>query len=348
MATRKTEATELSVGFGILGVDPLEQIANIESRFLNSLPISKWHEFQNEYRRDEKLYKKFFELGLHLRETRFGGVTQLVWSGPQQQAMTASGAKDLFIPSLNMPISVKNESNVVLNASPHNLFRSLPQGKAFASRAEHWFLEKDPVGYQKLYEFAQRQFRKDLPRDVSVFEDQITRSMRDEFQDFVTKGLNNQAKKQFGVFYKEMCSTVSQNSADEFNGHLGNLPSNERSAVHETIMRQFFRIDTVPYLLVGLDKRKGFAVQIPDLTTWKKQWRIGDVKAMPDLGRGQSVVKISITTTDKNKKLVVYDFGFRVEIRWSHGKFCGNPEGKLYKAFAWLEVPFFQRIVGEI
>lgn len=348
MATRKTETTELSVGFGVLGVNPLNQTTDIESLFIDSLSVSKWRSFQEEYRRDEKLYRKFFELGLHLRETRFGDVTQLVWSGPQQQAMTASGAKDLFIPSLNLPISVKNESNVVLNASPHNLFRSLPQGKAFASRAEHWFLEKDPVGYQKLYEFARSRFRKDLPRDVSVFENQITRSIRDEFQDFVTKGLNSQSKKQFNVFYKEMCGAVSQNSANEFNERLDNLPSNERSAVHETIMRQFFRIDTVPYLLVGLDKRKGFAVQIPDLTTWKKQWRVGNVKAMPDLGRGQSVVKITITTTDKNKKSVICDFGFRVEIRWSHGKFCGNPEGKLYKSFAWLEVPFLQRIVGEI
>ena len=35
MATRKTEATELSVGFGILGVNPLNQKADIRNLFLD-------------------------------------------------------------------------------------------------------------------------------------------------------------------------------------------------------------------------------------------------------------------------------------------------------------------------
>lgn len=346
MATRKTEATELSVGFGILGINPLDQKVAIGNLFIDdSLTVQKWRDFQEEYANGEKLYRKFVELGLHLRELRFKNVNKLVWAGPQQQAATASGAKDLFIPSLNMPISVKNDSNVVLNASPHNLFRSLPQGKAPASRAEHWFLEKDPAGYQQLYKFARDLFYKELPSDANEFESQISRSERDEFQDFVTKELTGQDKKQFEMLYTAMCGNVSQNSAIEFNGHLANLPSNERSAVHETVMRQFFRIDTVPYLLVGLDRRKNFAVQIPNLTTWKRQWRVENVNATPDLERGQSVVKITVTTADKNSRNATLDFGFRVEVRWSHGKFCGNPEGKLYKSFAWTSLPFFENLI---
>lgn len=346
MATRKTEATELSVGFGILGVNPLDQRTVIGSLFIDdSLPIQKWRDYQEEYARDEKLYSKFLKLGFHLRELKFRNVTELAWTGPQQQAATASGAKDLFIPSLNMSISVKNDSNVVLNASPHNLFRGLPQGKAPASRAEHWFLEKDSVGYQQLYKFARNLFDRELPETASVFESQISKVERDTFQDFVTNKLVGQNKNQFEALYKEMCGNVAQNSATEFNEHLDNLPSNERSAVHESVMRQFFRMDTASYLLVGLDKRKEFAVQIPDLTAWKRQWRVENVRAIPDLGRGQSVVKITVTTVDKNSRTVTCDFGFRVEIRWSHGKFCGNPEGKLYKNFAWTDVPFFEVLI---
>jgi hypothetical protein len=345
MATRKTEATELAVGFGILGVNPLDQKINVTNLFIDSLSDQKWHDFQEEYERDKKLYKKFFELGLHLRELRFKSVGQLVWAGPQQQAATASGAKDLFIPSLNMPISIKNDSNVVLNASPHNLFRSLPQGKAFASRAEHWFLEKDPEGYQKLYDFGRSLFPKELPRDATEFEAIISRAERDEFQEFVTKGLIGLNAKEFEALYIEMCGNVARSSALEFNNHLAILPSNEHPAVHETVIRQFFRLDAVQYLLVGLDNRKVFAVQIPDLTSWKGQWRVENITAIPDLGRGQSVVKITVTTTDKNRRTIIYDFGFHIEIRWSHGKFCGNPEGKLYKSFTWTSVPFFDSLI---
>jgi hypothetical protein len=346
MATKKTEATELSVGFGILGVEPLDRKVDIEQLFLdNSLSTQKWKEFQEEYVRGNKLYKKFFELGLQLRQLRFSSVKQLIWAGPQQQAATTSGAKDLFIPSLNMPISVKNDSNVVLNASPHNLFRSLPQGKSPASRAEHWFLEKDPQGYQQFYEFARGLFPGNLPHTAEEFETQISRSARDEFQDFVTKKLTGQNQRNLTTLYATMCRTVAQNSATEFNTHLDELPSNERSAVYESVMRQFFRLDAVPYLLVGLDKGKGFAVQIPDLTAWKRQWRVESIEAVPDLNRGQSVVKIAVSTANKPRKTEFFDFGFRVEIRWSHGKFCGNPEGKLYKSFPWTSVPFFENLI---
>jgi len=346
MATKKTEATELSIGFGILGVNPKDQKVDIKNLFVDSLSSLKWRDYQEEYIHDEKLYSKFVELGFHLRKLRFSSVNQLVWAGPQQQAATTSGAIDLFIPSLNMPISVKNESNIVSNASPHNLFRSLPQGKAPASRAEHWFIEKDLEGYQNLYSFAQKTYSDKIPSQAIDFEEQISKAERDKFQDFVTKILTGHNKEQFNKLYAAMCSNVSQNSAIEFNEHLKNLPSNERSAVYETIIRQFFRIDAVPYLLVGLDKRKGFAVQIPDLTSWKRQWKVESILAVPDLGRRQSVVKIEVVTTDKNNRSAIHEFKFRVEIRWSHGKFCGNPEGKLYKSFSWLEVPFFQTVVG--
>ncbi len=345
MATKKTEATELSIGFGILGVGPLERKIDIASLFLKeSLSIQKWQDFQEEYARDEKLYKKFFELGLRLRELRFGNVDQIIWVGPLQQAATASGAKDLFIPSINMPISVKNDSNVVLNASPHNLFRSLPQGRAFASRAEHWFLEKDQVGYQQLYGMVRDLFDKTLPNDDGEFESKITRDRRNELQDFVTDKLIGEDKSKFEMLYTTMCGNVSRNSADEFNEHLSGLPSNERSAVYETVIRQFFRIDTIPYILAGLDKRKGFAVQIPDLTTWKQLWRVENIRAVPDLNRVQSVVNITIAVVNKSDRST-FEFKFRVEIRWSHGKFCGNPEGKLYKNFSWSSVPFFEKLI---
>jgi len=346
MATKKTEATELSVGFGILGVNPTDPKADIDILFDRSLPNQKWRDFQEEYVSDKKLYGRFFDLGLHLRTLKFPSVNQIIWAGPQQQAATASGATDLFVPSLNMPISVKNESNVVSNASPHNLFRSLPQGKAPASRAEHWFLEKDPEGYQNLYRFARQLYSTEIPSQAADFEEQISRAERDKFQDFVTKDLAGRDKEEFDKLYIVMCGNVSQNSAVEFNEHLKKLPSNERSAVYETVIRQFFRIDAVPYLLVGLDKRKGFAVQIPDLTSWKRGWKVERVSAIPDLGRGQSVVKIEVATMDKNNRSATYEFKFRVEIRWSHGKFCGNPEGKLYKSFSWLEIPFFQILLG--
>jgi len=62
--------------------------------------------------------------------------------------------------------------------------------------------------------------------------------------------------------------------------------------------------------------------------------------AWADLIRKQSVVNIDIDYRErdgKSKKLK-----YHVEIRWSHGKFCGNPEAKLYKHFLWKDAPGFK------
>jgi len=141
-----------------------------------------------------------------------------------------------------------------------------------------------------------------------------------------------------------MCHKVAKASADEFNNNLASLRLNVRSAVFESIVKQFFRINTVPYILAGLDVGREFAVKIPDLTFWKSQWRLLNVKADPDLSRGQSFVYIQLEFGNKTTR-ERHIFIFHIEIRWSHGKFCGNPEGKLYKEFNWSSVPFYSLIV---
>jgi hypothetical protein len=152
-------------------------------------------------------------------------------------------------------------------------------------------------------------------------------------------------KDKFRLRYNAMCQRVAQYSADAFNQNLaGALGTNLRSSTLENIVKQFFRIDVVPYLLTGLDHHRLFAVEIPALTSWKQDWKLAGVLAQPDLASGQSVVDIRVTVENKATH-AKHSVKFHVEVRWSHGKFCGNPEGKLYKEFCWTDVPFLGRIV---
>ena len=80
------------------------------------------------------------------------------------------------------------------------------------------------------------------------------------------------------------------------------------------------------------------------MTEWKRNWKISSLTASPDLARGQSVVDIRMAVEEKTTK-INHNMDFHVEIRWSHGKFCGNPEAKLYKEFSWSSVPFFRNIL---
>ena len=71
------------------------------------------------------------------------------------------------------------------------------------------------------------------------------------------------------------------------------------------------------------------------------------IVATPDrqVQREQPVVKLLLTLENKTSRKQE-KIPFHVEIRWSHGGFGGNPEAKLYKEFAWLDLPFVTKILG--
>ena len=155
MSSAKTKATELSVGFGIIGKDPFNTPARqITDYFEGTLSPSNFQEFREEFQRKEQYYRRFYQIGLHLRHTipQFNNVTSIQWEGPSRQAGTISIPKDLVV--TGMPISVKDSSNVVGNPSPHGLFVSLPSGLPRPSRSPNWYLAIAPDEYQALYDFS--------------------------------------------------------------------------------------------------------------------------------------------------------------------------------------------------
>jgi hypothetical protein len=346
MPTAKTECTELSVGFGLLGIEPgglsATQIAYL---FSGSLPYEKYTSYMQEYHSNPYLYARFINVGLQLRNSYplFANLSQITWSGPQQQAATTSASKDLF--AANVPVSIKNESNVVLNPSPYNLFVTIPSGSMPASQAQNWYEHTDSQEIQNLYSFVRNHANLHLPVVYSEFEQKASKTDRIALQTSIRNFQGND-KAEFSRLYTQMCRTVASISADDFNQNLQNtMSTNIRSSVLENIIKQFFRVNAVPYILTGVDDRRSFALRIPDITEWKQNWRFISLVATPDLTRGQSVVDLCMTLEQKDSRQI-HELPFHVEIRWSHGKFCGNPEAKLYKEFIWSSVPFFTNVLG--
>ncbi len=149
---------------------------------------------------------------------------------------------------------------------------------------------------------------------------------------------------EFDRLYVSFCCEVAERSAAIFNSALQqSLASSIKNSVIENLIRRFFRLGDVEYVLCGLSKRDDFGITIPNITAWRRAWRFKHLTAQPDLTRGQSVVDF-VMVVEEQAARKEYPFPFHSEIRWSHGKFAGNPEAKLYKDFSWTEVPFFPQI----
>lgn len=344
MPSAKTEASELSVAFGILGLDPAGSYSQdeIEQYFDGSLTRDKYEKYRAEYKKKPELYKRLYQVGLTMGEhhSPFRQARVVQWTGPQQQASTTSVAKDLLV--ANTPISVKTESNVVANLSPSNMLVNLPGGTAPSSREDNWYLTTCPVEFQALYTFV-RELRSGLqylPKDVQSFEETASRADRKKIQK-ILKESTKQENEEFTDRYLGLCHRVAETSAEMFNETLArSLKTGARRAVLENIARWFFRLNAVRYVLCGIDRKEEFALIVPELTSWFREWDLAEVIAKPDPTRGQSVVDFEVLCRKKDNRHE-QRIPYHAEIRWSHGRFSGTPESKLYKDFPWRTLPFF-------
>ncbi len=347
MPSDKTECTELSLGFGILGIENVLELnrCQVETYFEGSLSTEKYDRFKDEFPKKEVLYTQMYNVGFGLRaiHTPFKNVNSLKWAGPQQQSAMTAVAKDLLV--ANTAVSVKENSDVVLNSSPYNLFQTIPSGQVKAQSSENWFLEKAPNEYQELYSFVQSRGLEYLPEDVKEFE-LFTKRKGDQPIKDVIRQFSDDEKQIFDRLYLRMCHKVAEVSAEIFNSNYSaSMQGRLRNAIIEQITRNFFRMDSIDYVLGGIDKKKGFAVIVPETTRWKQEWTIAEIVAEPELDKRQSRVRFSVLYKNRKSK-AFYTADFHAQIRWSHGKFQSNPEAKLYKNFTWEAISFFETIYG--
>ncbi len=342
MPSLKTLTSELSVGFGIVGVsDPTESSLNIETLFDETLDEVTYQRFVTEYSSNTRLYSRLVQCGLNLRQTAFPKAAQVRWTGSEQQPASVTVAKDLYVPVYNTYISIKVNSHVAANPSPFNLFRNLPQGLAFTSVSPDWYLETNPDGLQEVYAAAARNYPEELPGTIQEFYETVKRDDRRPFQKYINEEMTPEDEAVFNKIYRRFNYRVAEVSANEFNHHISQLPTNRRNAVYEGIIQRFFRINSTPYYLTGIDRGRLFGVKIPDIARWKRDWRLVRINASPNKNSKQSEVNFGMEVQNRSTR-VSTPLPFHAEVRFSHGKFCGNPESKLYKEFRWSEVPFFE------
>jgi hypothetical protein len=214
-----------------------------------------------------------------------------------------------------------------------------------AGRSPNWFLYTDREEFQAAYDVI-RIAAPDLalPADVEEFERTARAADRDRVQE-VIKNLSVADSTEFFNRYVQMCRTVARLSAEMFNENIAaTRRTNRYNSMLENVIKQFFRVNAVTYILAGLENKIPFAVEIPDLTAWKQAWRILSVRAVPQLQKAQGVVNFEMVVENKVSH-EHFEPIFHDEIRWSHGKFCGNPEAKLYKTISWRQLPFFRVIL---
>lgn len=337
MSNNKTTATEISLGLGLGGYNlTLEDILKIRNS--NENEAIKVMDFISDLK-NAKLCEQFRKVGLKVREYNqksYLGETIIEWVGNSKISTGISSARDLLehYGPVSLGYSVKNDSNIIYNASPARL-EHLTSGKyTHGAKHDNWYQTVASDAYQSFFEICDginfTGFKTVLEWDNA----KKTKEEKKAFSLFVTNKLKTDitAKNNYNYF----CNTVSKNTADIYDNNLNMIVSSNSNEL-KSIFWNFFRIDSSPYILCGTEKKKDFAVKVIDIDLWDKNYKIKSINAIQKLA-GQPEILINFSFVDLKNK--IYNFSLKVELRWSHGKFCGNPEAKVYKNFSYKDLPW--------
>jgi len=343
MPTVKTIATEVSVILGLLDENwTTVRYDELPEELKETFTADRYRQALEFYKKDASLCDSLIEAGKRLKNCapELSEIKSIQWKGPGQLARSVSTSQDILVN--NIPVSVKAESNVVYNLSPGNMFTAIPSGVLpRPDTGENWYIKTSYDRYNELFCILRDDMK--IPyRTVREFEEKADRRERKQIQDFLKKAEGTDFYKNFTDAYISLCRETAERSAEIFNNNVSRSLRQYPKTLWEVVAKVFLRLNGTSYFLVSLESGKVFLLNVPDLTAFLGRFEFLDIFAQADLTRKQSVVNIDINyrkRAGESKKLK-----YHVEIRWSHGKFCGNPEAKLYKHFPWKDAPRFKML----
>lgn len=332
MASLQTHISELATALGAMGVDLGEALADPPPQLIG-VPHQVMLELRDAHTLGEHsdLFAASWRNGrafLVAEEGLRGRLPiRVEWRGPAKPVGREPVPADLRIDHVFL-VSVKARSNVLHNLSPSSLFDGGPGG------GRHWYGAVAPTELQALYEATSAHVgARGLPPSVGdLLNADVSR---------LTEGLPDRRwPSELLAPYRALCQTVSAASAERWNGRLSDR------AARELQLWSLLRLAPTPYYLLGASKSDVLRIRVDTPWDWRQRWRFLGLDIEPDLRAGQPQVRwrgrVRAARGHLDQERVVEGI---VEVRWSHGRFCGAPEAKVQLRTRHEDVPGYNELL---
>lgn len=349
MARGQTVFSELTVGLGI-NSNKLNSISNVDKAALEKYNAEKIKRDKSTKEGEVNSGKNLEASGKLIRNwlinrKKISGF-DVDWVGEVAVKDRSLVAKDLVIRDTDIRISVKEEAHLFQNPSPEQVFQKWPQGILLTTgRAPDWFVNVAGIELNDYFrvcggeEITNHKTVQDYYKNEkgSYFFEGRKIKKRKKFTTHVAN-LHKQKKVNVLEAYRRLCLKVSEETAKIFCNNIANTFPGIQSDCCDVVLLTnifsvFFKLDDTEYILAGTENNKPFAVVVDDINTWRKNFKVQKIEALA-LVAGQPEVLITFEFVEKRTNNL-FTYSIRCEVRWSHGKFCGNPESKLYKHNKW-------------
>ncbi len=327
MADLRTTITEVVTGLGMLGFDDVESaLVAAPAALVNvtaddyELLLRAWKE-----RRHPDVFTAALMNGRAFLAARDGlrdRVPIVVeWKGAHRSPGDEVVPADLRVDHVYL-VSCKYLSKIVVNASPHHLFdRRLAGGHG--RRGADWFGEVAPSEHAALYSRVRTAFAPghDLPEVVDTLDAPGRRDLGHRLRDGWPPGaLGN---------YERMVARVADESARRWRDAIGNDA--------ESMLWRLLRIGSAPYFVLGAAANGFLRLRIATPWDWRLHFELRSFDIEPRRG-GQPMVTWRAIVRERDTRAERTVQG-HVEVRWSHGRFSGPPEAKVYLDTPHASVP---------
>jgi hypothetical protein len=250
------------------------------------------------------------------------------WKGPHHPPGDDVVPADLRVDHVYL-VSCKYLSKVMLNAGPSRLFDRLLVGEE--RMPANWFNVTAPREFRAFYRTASSFSRIDgLPAEAS----DLTGSQRGPLKSaFSARVLPAELR----PFWSDLCQAVTTESARRWRSALTSPKARLR------MLWRLLRITGASYFVLGTDRTAHLRLRVGSTWDWMQAFELRSFEigtrstGQPEVS-WQAAVRCRRSGDDRELR-------GHVEIRWSHGRFSGSPEAKVYLDTPHTDVPGYYPLV---
>ena len=314
-----TTVTELVTGLGMLGDPTVDRALERRPPEMVSVAPATWDELAalRTGGHHDRQFESAFANGaafLAAAEALRGRRPAVVeWKGSQRAPGDEVAPIDLRVDHVYL-VSCKYRSKILFNASPAHLFDELLAGR-HGRRSGDWYAGTDAAAYQALYDVVRAAVDPvALPGRV----DDLCMDDRRQLARALTNGWPDGGAAAYG----ELTRAVSAGSAARWSAAL------RSGEAGEAMLWRLLRMGSAPYFVLGSTPTASLRLRIATPWDWRQQFRLVTFQVTAQEG-GQPRVGWRAEVRDQRTGATVPVHG-HVEVRWSHGRFGGLPEAKVY------------------
>jgi len=250
------------------------------------------------------------------------------WKGSHRAPGDEVAPVDLRVDHVFM-VSCKYLSKIMINASPFHLFDRLLRG-GHGVRSADWYAHVAPAEYQDLYESVRKELGLDLlPTRVT----ELGTEERKRLSGSLSEGWPSGSLEVHGAFVEKVASETVR-GWQEVTSSLGEC---------EALLWRMLRMGSAPYFVLGASDTSPLRLRIATPWDWRLNFRLRAFECITQTG-GQPRVGW-VAAVENRHAGSVDEVAGHVEIRWSHGRFGGNPEAKVYLDTPHTQVPGYFPLV---